>query len=393
MTYPFFMSYARDDVDSELTQFGRDLCQEVRKVASTEVGDGFIDVNSLRAGRPWAPDVVSALNSSHVLICVRSPRYFRREYCGIELEIFLERRRRFMRTHQRREPGCIIPIPWQPHEAVLTTGPDFSWNTAGLGGLLAPGLEGPASVYEMLISRRDPEYRTYVWRLARRIAELMPRSAADALPPLPHDLKIDGVRSAFEPPLPLDGIDRAKAEGPTAVTFVYSRDPAPAEWPFAPHAQSAIARAALIAKAQDMDLQAVEFDPDDDFVDQVRTARARNTVVVILVHGARLDDDRLCAALRQFDHSFESSNDGIAILVVWNQAPDDSRVSQCLRRFRRSEFFHGAIQTPSHLDRAVLKCLSGLYNRLVEQNPRPDDAVEPLPPIARPTRYATAPQF
>jgi hypothetical protein len=270
--------------------------------------------------------------------------------------------------------------------------PNFTWST-GLEGVTLPGKNGPASVYELLIARREVEYRLFLFNLARRIAELQPRSLDDALLPLPYVPQIDGVPSAFDPPLPLQDIDQSRADGPHAVTFVYATPPVPKNWPFAPSADSAIARAAKIAKAKDMDLQAIEFNPADrTVVGRVRTARERNNVVVVMVDGGLLGDDRLCDSLRQLDASFEALRENVAAVVVWNQEPDEGRLSGVLPRFGRSEFYHGAVRTPAHLDRAISTSVSGLHNRLL-QSAASARAATDAPPIARSTAYTSAPQF
>ena len=78
----FFLSYAPLDSDPYLKRFHKDLSAAVRRLKGlpdTEVG--FIDTSGIETGDRWTDSLISALQTTRVLLVLYSPTYFRKEYC------------------------------------------------------------------------------------------------------------------------------------------------------------------------------------------------------------------------------------------------------------------------------------------------------------------------
>ena len=94
--YPFFLSYASNDLypgnvrDEHLDQYQTYLNSRVRHLSGLP-SDGFMAPFSIQSGNEWKEDLIDALQASAALVCLYSPSYFGSEYCGKEMQVFLER--------------------------------------------------------------------------------------------------------------------------------------------------------------------------------------------------------------------------------------------------------------------------------------------------------------
>jgi len=110
--FPVFMSYAQLDRNRHLEKFVDEFREQLR--ASTGGADAtalaFFD-RDLKAGDPWSAEILAAVNAADVLLCLMSPTYFNREWCGRELETFLRRQSHLppAAAHAR----FIFPVWWQ----------------------------------------------------------------------------------------------------------------------------------------------------------------------------------------------------------------------------------------------------------------------------------------
>src|SRR5262245_44919752 len=121
MPHPFFLSYARVDAhkiekgrrqpDPTFEAFLDRLSQRVTQL--TGEGPGFVDRN-IEIGEDWRDDLAEALATSKTMVCLYSPSYFKSETCGKEMQVFLDRRRRYIRENVGKKPANIIPVIWQP---------------------------------------------------------------------------------------------------------------------------------------------------------------------------------------------------------------------------------------------------------------------------------------
>src|SRR4051812_5245141 len=98
MAYPFFLSYARKDSildgdpkrpDPHFETFIQRLDMRVDQLTGAK---RFVDRSQIVAGQEWPAEVAEAVRTSHTVVCLYSPSYFRSEYCGKEMQLFLERR-------------------------------------------------------------------------------------------------------------------------------------------------------------------------------------------------------------------------------------------------------------------------------------------------------------
>lgn len=108
--YPFlfFFSYARFEQDKYLERFFDDLSMVVsRKTAHQK--PAFRDVREIAPGDDWPTELAEALRVTQTFVCIYSPTYFQREYCGKEFAVFLQRQ-----GLQAGDPGAtrIIPVLW-----------------------------------------------------------------------------------------------------------------------------------------------------------------------------------------------------------------------------------------------------------------------------------------
>jgi hypothetical protein len=372
MPFPFFFSHAREDRRGNdlLTKFFDDLCGDVRGLAGANVGNGFIDDHDIEPGEDWRVDLVDALVSIPILVCIYSPTYFQRDYCGKEVEIFLQRRRLFLEQSGGKEPGFVVPVLWQPSQnRIPRTLPSLQW--AGLDDTRFKAED--FGLYYALRTGKE-EYKDVVYKLALRIRNLLQQPRL--LPALPSRPKIDGVPNAFNPPrLPLPRVENAASAGPTSVTFVYPANPKIEDWPFAPPASEiAIAQAAAIAKGKDLQLHGIEFDPaDGTFLERVERAVNWKSIVILMLSGASLENSQMKASLQKADSALSGS--ALATMVIWNKEPRRNDFSDILPNLQRGEFFYGGIGNIKGLDAAVRQSLGGLQNRLAMQGPPGKNAI------------------
>jgi hypothetical protein len=109
-----FFSYARKDTDRYLENFFTDLCHEIAILSGQDEDQlRFRDKSSLPLMEPWDDNVVAALQSCTVMVCVATVRYFNREVCGKEYRLFdLKRKQRL--PDGQDVPAVILPVVWAP---------------------------------------------------------------------------------------------------------------------------------------------------------------------------------------------------------------------------------------------------------------------------------------
>jgi hypothetical protein len=75
---------------------------------------GFIDRADIQPGDEWPEALAEGLRTAETLVCLYSPSYFGSDYCGKEMQVFLERRANYMRSNAGKPPANIIAVAWQP---------------------------------------------------------------------------------------------------------------------------------------------------------------------------------------------------------------------------------------------------------------------------------------
>jgi hypothetical protein len=380
MAYVCFLSFAHDDEQhggETVPIFYKELVDKLAVVhGKAALGDGVFKADvSIAPGEDWHQTALPrALDTSHVLVCLQSPNYFLSEYCGKELEVFLQRRQRFVALHGGGEPpDCIIPVLWQPTVRNRPrTLPTLQW-TLPNGGPSQVEMRG---LFEA-IDADDRGWRPFVRRLAERISNLLITNVGtNSLPSLATRPLLEAIPSAFDPPsLPLRDLDLVQGRGPRAITFIYPSGLQ--DWPFSPPPEdAAVIRAAAIAKASEMAIQGIEFVPTQaDFAQRVAYARELNSSIILMLTGHSLHDPNVKARFA------EMPLEDVATIVVGDSdlgfLPPERQ-----RKLRAYGVLHSGVLTADALDKAVTTSLATLRERLSQ---------EARVTIARPTEHQTLP--
>jgi hypothetical protein len=366
MSFPFFLSYAHNDnrpdlqqpgvPDPYLEEFWRELSRRVRQLTGS-AQDGFRDRPELKPGEEWAPALVDALSTSPVLVCLYSPSYFQSPACGRELQVFLERRTRYVRKNAGKRPANIIPILWHPCRIPKTV-PDFQFQ----GPRKLDPQEG--GVWAERDQGRGREFRQVIQEVAIRV-----RDASDATPlPPPSYVPVFGaVPNAFlPPPLPLEEFDTLGAPcGPQCVTFVYAGVPSWESWPYAPPAEHALLYvSSSIAKGREFEPRQLAFDTTSrELIPRLDEARRKNNIVVCFVNGATIANETIRARLTEYDGRGYKN---FSTMVIWPPGGRTAALEQLLRQTlpdvssRHPPYFYPSIETGDQLDRALADTLDVL---------------------------------
>jgi len=110
----FFFSYARNDKSPYLDDFFEMLRSEVmRKTAVKSPTEAcFRDTENIELGKRWTSELVNAIQTTKVLVCLYSPSYFISEYCGKEVFAFQSRIAEYKKT-KLDPPDVILPVLWE----------------------------------------------------------------------------------------------------------------------------------------------------------------------------------------------------------------------------------------------------------------------------------------
>jgi hypothetical protein len=121
--YFFFFSYARDDGDAYLEKFYKELTEAVSRLGDQKPEYvAFRDSKNIITGADWNTKITGALQTSNVLVCIYTARFFGREFCAKEFAAFLKRNSEMRyepvrdadgaTTYRIREARNILPILW-----------------------------------------------------------------------------------------------------------------------------------------------------------------------------------------------------------------------------------------------------------------------------------------
>src|SRR5438034_804055 len=202
MPYPFLLSYARKDAkkfeggaeqaDPHFEAFLNRLNQRVMHYTGAA---GFVDTQSIQPGQDWSDELAEALGTAETMVCLYSPSYFQSEHCGKEMQVFLDRRRRYMRTNFGKKPSNIIPIVWQPIPLrIPKTLPDIEYRDT----FFDPDNRG---VWDLGDQGQSRELLNIADQIAIRVRNAGDDTPLEAYPERPC---LNAMRSAFLPPqLPL----------------------------------------------------------------------------------------------------------------------------------------------------------------------------------------------
>jgi FxsC-like protein len=394
MSHVFFFSYTHDNLDKELKAFFRDLCNEV--APHTEWGRGDDPRTSFRDGQnlplmvEWNSAILDAIQSSSILVCVTSPAYFVRPFCGQEFWVFDQRRRQSVQPGTK-PPPVVLPIIWTPVDGGI---PPFMDN-------LQETASGMPDIYRTkglrYLKRLDPNaYDRCVTAFADAIQTSWRRYPA--IPPLAAVHEFDQIPNAFAGGHWDEAADSGGwRAGPDVANFVFvaarkdevrAEGPAgrygnsAADWrPFLPPVPKTISEIARDT-ARKHRLRYREIFVTDQLHVELAGAQQRKNLTLVLVDVATLEVAEY-DAIRDFD---SYAGEGNALLVPWNEpatrwnaaALPALKTSFPIRAQLTPPAFQAPICSVDEMDRSLDVTLADLRGALTrvetEKKPKTDDA-------------------
>src|SRR6185369_12941035 len=339
MPYKCFFSYARDNADEYLETFFNDLREEIHQYTSLPPPEILFRDTRLETGDNWDERLKAGLATSDALICLVSPTYVGREFCGKEFQIFTERVEAAKVRHARfadPPPSVILPILWIPVKSDMPQSLDrlqhynddypSEYKTEGLRYLLRLG--------------KQEEYRDFLHRFVERVQQVTPPTAA-ALPPLDFVREFADVTSAFHVRHTPSTAPTTEQDigGPNSVKFVFvaakSQEIQPVKqqvqcydsdggwfWrPFDPPEQLTVGRVAQQV-ASDENLRYNEIPLDSDIVTQLQLADERKEIIVIVVDVWSIRLQTYQEVMRHYDAAGYVI---CAVLIIWNEQDDETQ--------------------------------------------------------------------
>lgn len=332
----FFFSYARGDEESgaHIDKFFEDLETEIRSQEGTlgfseEVG--FRDKRNIDVGQQWPSELADALRSCKTIVCLYSPTYFNRPYCGKEVQAFLNRHRAHRTTGS---PSPILPVIWRKPERVPGSVSAIQYDTLDL----------PKSYREhglrrlMSLRKHTDDYKVFVEKFAAKVRSASKIGLASGDP----NLDIAQVGNAFEETAIVGQEPAISASGPGTVRFVYVaatrseiqrnqiRQILDAygrnrhEWNpyFSTSDQDSIWKIAnQIASEKNLFPEKLEIGAS--FSTELKKAKEENTLVVLLIDTWTLKLDEIVQKMEEYD---ERSLLNCAAIVIWDQS-DETRLN------------------------------------------------------------------
>lgn len=394
---PCFLSYARADADLYFNSFVTDFLNELRaRLGETDsAGLMFRDTQDISLGAKWEPELDHALRSCRVFLAMLSPTYIRRPRCSKEWAYF---EWRLENTGAEGPPHRLVTLVWIPippgELPPAVEARQFKHDALGTGYALH-GLR-------YLVQNGGPAYTAFLAALALVVRDLI-RGA-----PLPEPPALSGL-AALGDPFPLAAAVAAAAApaaapvvpaaaaaaaigGPKHVEFIVvaaRQDELTAirsvvaawgvdatEWcPYRPADDSSaglLVQGVAITERLTTSLRAAP----PNVVDILREARARNTLVVLVVDVWSLELPAYRTVMWNLDGAERFPNAGV--LVVWNLADHETtgRQDQLVRALRVSFptlmimkdplVFHDQLGTPSQLAEKLRATLHELKRRIAD---------------------------
>jgi len=395
----FFLSHTHGAVD-DMAKFHADLSDRIRVLAGKKNEEvGFFDDTSLEGGDEWPSELYAKLATCRCFIALYSDRYFRSEFCGRELRVFLDRLEAYNRASGRRA-NALIPIKWTmtvtPRHPVLR---DFQDEDTHFGDANHESGLWPIITLD---SHRE-KYDTFL----RRLAEKIYRTAnTHAIPDAEPGLDIRAIRSAFHD----DRIGSAGGESspvrgapdqyrrhinPTSrlVHFIVAAGQRQhmdevvhrqdlryygdccLDWaPYLPDERDPLIVHAgrVVAKQGSLD---VEFACVEELAERVEFASQNNQMLIVLVDLWATQLNGHLAALKSYDRR----TDPDPVLIVTNTADEDTSLNQdilwaqmasVLRRTSKSRYSGGYRVDCMTLERftdALEKALLAAWDRRLKR--------------------------
>jgi FxsC-like protein len=342
--FRFFFSYSWKNRGEPLKRFFKDLTEQVRKlVGGTADYVAFRDRITMESGTDWPAGILDAMATSQVLVYLLSSDYIQSEFCGKELQAFLERVAEFKTLNKDAPtPLFIQPVIWVPLITADLPQP--------LGRIQPEDDAFPADYakrgLESLAKRRDKTaYNSVVETLAYRIVTA---AAGDRLPILTKYTSHEQIPNAFvaqepaRPPEPEIGPQRE-----TGVRCVYV---APKGWHWQPyHPPEQMKIGSLVQQLlTNLHYREVVLEDEDDpglTMDAVVAkleAAAKNDQIVLLIVDAR------AAGVYPYQEFLQKFNEKVpinnAVVIPWKDGVIDDaelrmKLEQNLRYLFKSKYF------------------------------------------------------
>jgi FxsC-like protein len=383
-----FMSYARVDRGPHLDRFHQDLVTLLSQKGGHLSDDVvFRDSSDIDWGDRWPDELSHSLASARALVCLCSPLYFTRPWCGKEFGFFRDRVITYAKEKKlAKVPPLIFPVLWIPAKKGAKPFPEMIrdlQSTQGFGDVYdQQGLQ-----YILRLNKHADEYQDILTVMADRIIE----AVADN--PLPETLSTPPVASLVDV-FAADAFNaKPSANGPGHVQFILVAAPrieleqlpmrrqlaaygeSSNDWrPFQPPRESRIGPL-LQGLAAEADFTSDLVRAESDIAERVRRAQADNSLVLLVVDPWTLRIQLYHEYLKKYDEQ-EFLNS--AVLVPWNDNDDETiGATEELETALEATFehkmaaadpktFRGRIATAEQLKIDVCEALITIRKRILE---------------------------
>ena len=97
----------------------RKFITEIESLVARKLGLGkvesliFVDERGIECGDEWRAVLSEAVRTSRALVCFVSPNYLQSDWCGKELQVFLDRQSGMQTKDATKKTTWIFPILWE----------------------------------------------------------------------------------------------------------------------------------------------------------------------------------------------------------------------------------------------------------------------------------------
>jgi FxsC-like protein len=331
----FFLSYARGDDDEYVQKFFTDVSRELRRRGVQDEPAGFLDTN-MDVGTEWESELQEALCSCRVFIAIYSPRYFSREHCGKEWQVFNERMRRYEEQTGDR-PQTLLPILWVPPAQEL---PEEARRIQYLAGELGPAYAENGLFRILKVKKFEDEYDLFLAKLVDRMIERarqfpLPRAPRVSMAEVPNAFAWNAPKPQVSTPPPTPAEAPVRGSRQVHFMFAVSRQEDlpehrrrrqfygdyPADWrPYLPdYAEplSLLAQTSTATRKFTSDLLSV----DENLFVRLDEARQHNQIVVLLIDPWAGESRRFQELLSRYDNANEPTS---GVLVPMSRTDDET---------------------------------------------------------------------
>jgi FxsC-like protein len=335
MTNWFFLSHSRFDRESNknkfINRFYDDLLTQIRLRRGKE-SSAFIDAGEVRAGDFWRERLESNLSTCRVLVCMYSRNFFNSPFCGKEFQIFYNRLLGYASGGEF--PPLILPVMYTPPEDFILPGivtdiqysfdefPD-DYKENGLYYLMARKAKRDdyldfLDIFADRLIKVAEEHVLSEWKGAINIEKIS--SAWDTKATQPNKPLAVSVSDPEDTVEYADFVFAAArrneieqlSEFPAIERYGYRGG---IDWiPFHPDLPQPIGQfTQMVASREGFYYQALQL--NTDLIEQIKTARRGNRVVIIIVDTWTLALENYCRILGEYDE-FDPLN--CSMIIVWN---------------------------------------------------------------------------